>query len=445
MDIDKILSKAGIVQLNPMQLEVARLMSLTTDDITIISPTGSGKTVAYMLPVIFKMNPNLDMLQVAVIVPSRELAKQSLEVFSSLGTGIRGMALYGGRATMDEHRDIVKIRPQIIFATPGRLNDHIAKGNINVLGIRILVLDEFDKCLNMGFADEMKNVFMSLPSVERRILLSATDCDEIPEFVNMERTQMVDYTDGNDEKKVSDRVTEYVVRSSSKDKLETLSKILCSFGDSSTIVFLNYRDSVERTWRYLTDKGFVASLYHGGLEQREREDNLNTFGNGSATVLVSTDLASRGLDIPDVDNIVHYHIPIGEAEYVHRVGRTARWQAEGRTFLLLGPEESVPEYICRKLPEYKLPEVLSSIPKPRMSTLYIGKGKKDKISKKDVLGFLCKVCRLQGRDIGKITVAERYCYVAVESGKVEQVLRFSSGEKIKGIRTEIELKSPLRK
>ena len=445
MDIDKILSRLGVDQLNPMQLEVARLMSLTTDDITILSPTGSGKTLAYMLPVVFKMNPNLDMVQVAVIVPSRELAKQSLEVFRSLGTGIRGMALYGGRATMDEHRDIVKLRPQIIFATPGRLNDHIAKSNINVLGIRFLVLDEFDKCLNMGFAEEMKKVFVSLPSIERRILLSATDCDEIPEFVNMERTQIVDYIESNNDKNVSDRVTEFVVRSLSKDKLETLFKTLCSFGNSSTIVFLNYRDSVERTWRYLTDKGFVASLYHGGLEQREREDNLNAFGNGSTTVLVCTDLASRGLDIPDVDNIIHYHIPLGEAEYVHRVGRTARWQAKGRTFLLLGLEECVPDYICRELPEYEILEDTLTIPQPRMSTLYIGKGKKDKISKKDVLGFLCKVCRLQGRDIGKINVAERYCYVAIESSKVEQVLRFSSGEKIKGIRTEIELKSPLRK
>ncbi len=444
MDIDKILSRLGINQLNEMQTDVARAMYRTTDDITILSPTGSGKTLAYMLPVVFRIKPELNCAQVAVIVPSRELAKQSLEVFKQLGTGLRGMALYGGRTAMDEHREIDKLCPQIIFATPGRLNDHIAKGNINVHGIRVLVLDEFDKCLNMGFADEMKDVFLSMPSVERRILLSATDCEEIPSFVNMERNILIDYSEKDSDKNVSDRVAEYVVLSPSKDKLETLSHLLRSFGQSSTIVFLNYRDSVERTWRYLTDCGFIASIYHGGLEQREREDNLNAFSNGSTTVLVCTDIASRGLDIPDVDNIVHYHLPQAEPEYVHRVGRTARWQAEGRTFLLLNKEEKVPEYIDREIPEYVIPSDLPPIAKPRMSTLYIGKGKKDKISKKDVLGFLCKVCRLQGTEIGKINVTERYCYVAVQSDKIKQVLNLSSGEKIKGVRTEIELKSPSR-
>lgn len=444
MDIDQILTRLGITELNDMQLDAARLLSTTDDDITILSPTGSGKTLAYLLPVVFKMNDTLDALQVVVMLPSRELAKQSLEVFRSLGTGMRGMALYGGRMTMEEHREIVKQHPQIVFATPGRLNDHIAKGNLNVHGVRILVLDEFDKCLNMGFADEMQRVFASLPSVQRRILLSATDCDEIPAFVDMDYNQTIDYTEHEDGSNVSDRVEEYVVKSPSKDKLETLAQLLRSFGSASTIVFLNYRNSVERTYEYLTEQGFVASLYHGGLEQREREDNLNAFSNGSATVLVSTDIASRGLDIPDVDNVVHYHLPQGEAEYVHRVGRTARWEAEGRTFLLLGPEEHLPEFISDELPEYTIPADLPAVAKPRMATLYIGKGKKDKISKKDVLGFLCKVCRLQGSEIGKINVTERYCYVAVDSTKVKQVLRLSSGEKIKGVKTEIELKSPIR-
>lgn len=440
MDIDSILSKLNIRSLNKMQLDVARLMSVTDDDITILSPTGSGKTLAYLLPIVFKLNPESDFLQAVVMVPSRELAKQSAEVLKSMGVSLRGLALYGGRAAMEEHREIKKVQPQIVFATPGRLNDHIAKGNINPRSVRILVLDEFDKCLEMGFADEMKRVFDSLPLVERRVLLSATRSEQIPNFVNMQHVSVVDYTAPDSGISASERISTFTVRSQQKDKLETLSRLLQSLGNESSIVFLNYRDSVERTFAYLKERGFVASMYHGGLDQREREDNLYVFSNGSSTVLVSTDLASRGLDIPDVDNIIHYHFPQGESEYVHRVGRTARWEAKGRTFLLLGPQEVLPEYISADVEEYTIPEELPDVPKPRRATIYIGKGKKDKISKSDVLGFLCKKCRLTSANIGKIDVLDRYCYVAVDKAKAAQVLKLANGEKIKGVKTEFMLK-----
>lgn len=439
MNIDNILQKLHITALNKMQLDVARAVSTTEGDILVLSPTGSGKTLAYLLPSVFRLNPVVDALQMVVMVPSRELAKQSEEVLRSMGVPLRGMALYGGRPAMEEHREMQKIHPQIVFATPGRMNDHIAKHNLNPKGVRLLVIDEFDKSLEMGFCDEMQKVVDSLPSVERRILLSATDNADIPRFVNMQHTLRIDYTEPDSGISAAERIKSFVVRSEQKDKLDTLRRLLLSFGNKSSIVFLNYRNSVERTFDYLQSEGFVCSAYHGGLDQRQREDNLYKFSNGSTTVLVSTDLASRGLDIPDVDNIIHYHLPQGEAEYTHRVGRTARWDAEGRTFILLGPDEQLPEYVSADMSEYTIPADLPQAPQPRMATIYIGKGKKDKISKSDVLGFLCKKCRLSGNEIGRIDVAERYCYAAVLRSKLNSVLRLAAGEKIKGVKTIVEI------
>lgn len=438
MNIDDILKKLDIDRLNEMQLNVARTISTTDNDIIVLSPTGSGKTLAYLLPLIFQLNPALDTLQMVVIVPTRELAKQSVEVLHTMGVPLRGLALYGGRPAMEEHREIIKARPQIVFATPGRINDHIAKGNINSKGVCLLVIDEFDKCLEMGFNDEMQKVIDKLPSVRRRILLSATDCEDIPNFVNMHHAERVDYTEPDSCITVSDRIKSFVVKSKEKDKLETLYRLLLSFGEKSSIAFLNYRNSVERTYGFLQEKGFVCSIYHGGLDQRQREDNLYKFSNGSSSVLVSTDIASRGLDIPDVDNIVHYHLPQGESEYTHRVGRTARWDAEGRTFILLGPQEQLPEYVDQQMTEYTIPDELPQIPRPRMATIYIGKGKKDKISKGDVLGYLCKKCGLSGDEIGRIDVSDRFCYAAVLRAKLKNVLRLAAGEKIKGIKTVVE-------
>lgn len=236
----------------------------------------------------------------------------------------------------------------------------------------------------------------------------------------------------------STRVEMYYVESPDKDKVGTLLSLLCGFGNASTIVFLNFRESVERVSEYLTDKGFVVSSFHGGLEQKEREDAIFKFSNGSANVLVATDLASRGLDMPDVDNIVHYHLPVGRDEYVHRTGRTARWNAGGRAFFLLGPGEEVPAYVEEPVTVYNVPGGAVVPPRPRMVTLYIGKGKKDKVSRGDVLGFLCKSGGLDGSDIGRIDIRERWSYAAVAIDKWEDAVKRASGQKLKGIKTVIE-------
>ncbi|WP_277044389.1 DEAD/DEAH box helicase [Prevotella multiformis] len=431
----KILTKLGIT-LNAMQEETADAVLHTGKDVVVISPTGSGKTYAYLLPLIQRLKASSDELQAVVLVPGRELALQSACVLKDMGSGLRAMALYGGRPAMEEHRALREVKPQIVFATPGRLNDHLDKANIDAGTVKWLVIDEFDKCLELGFQEEMMHILSRLPGIERRILLSATESESIPDFVSMGRTVRLDYR--TDNSGVSDRIRLYTVASPEKDKLETLSSLLLSLGDKSSIVFLNYRDSVERTALFLKEKGFTVSWFHGGLEQHEREAALYRFSNGSAPILVSTDLASRGLDIPDVDNIIHYHLPETEENYVHRVGRTARWDKEGKTFFVLGPGEHLPEYAGKCQDEYQIPERLPSPSQPRMGTIYIGKGKKDKISKMDIVGFLCKKGGLNASEIGKIDVKDRFSYVAVSRRKIKELLRLTKGEKIKGIHTVVE-------
>ena len=433
--LERILDKLGI-ELNGMQQDTMHAILHSDRNVIVLSPTGSGKTIAYLLPLVQLIDANEASPQALVVTPGRELALQSADVLKSMGSGLQTMACYGGRPTMDEHRVMRQVCPQIIFGTPGRLNDHIDKGNIVTDHIKYLVIDEFDKCLEMGFQDEMERLIESLPFLKRRFLISATEADDMPRFVNMGRVELVDYR--LDDEQVPDRVHIYKVESPQKDKLETLSQLLLSLGDASSIVFLNYRDSVERTDRFLQERGFATSAFHGGLDQQAREDALYKFSNGSANVFVSTDLGARGLDIPDIDNIIHYHLPESEDGYIHRVGRTARWDAMGRSFFILGPSEEIPSYVDAEVEEYVMPETLPAPAKPKMATLYIGKGKKDKISKGDIVGFLCKNAGLTASEIGRIDVKERYCYVAVARPKLKQTLKLVQGKKIKGIKTLVE-------
>ncbi len=430
----KGLDKLGIAELNSMQQEAYDAILRTQNDVLILSPTGSGKTLAYLLPLVELIDANNDNVQALVVVPGRELSLQSDRVLRQMGCGVRSQACYGGRTAMEEHKVLKQNRPQIVFGTPGRINDHLEKGNIDANNIKYLVIDEFDKCLEMGFQNEMSKLIATLPALRRRVLLSATEAEQIPRFVEMKKTQRLDYLD--DEQEVSERVEVYEVKSPQKDKLDTLSLLLKNIGEQQSVVFLNYRDSVERVDQYLRQQGFVTSAFHGGLDQRQREDALYKFSNGSSTVLVSTDLASRGLDIPNLENVIHYHLPVNEEALIHRVGRTARWQASGRTFFIVGPEEKIMVEGIDAEP-FEL-NAVSVLPKPIMGTIYIGKGKKDKISKGDIAGFLCKVGGLSSQDIGRIDITDRYAYVAVRREVINSMLKNVSGQKIKGLKTVVE-------
>ena len=433
--ITQALTNLKIESLNPMQ-ETAIESWREGKDLILLSPTGSGKTLAYLLPLLETLQPDVKGVQAVVLVPSRELALQIDQVFKSLNTPYRVMSCYGGRPAMEEHRTMKGINPSVIIGTPGRMNDHLGKQNFDVTDVQTLIIDEFDKCLEFGFQEEMATVIGQLPRLKRRFLLSATDAEEIPRFTGLNQTLKLNFLSVDEP--ISERIHIYKVLSPIKDKLETLYQLLCTLGNKSTLVFCNHRESVERVGKYLQSKKYPCGIFHGGMEQDDRERSLYKFRNGSCHVLISTDLAARGLDIPEIENIVHYHMPIQEDGYIHRNGRTARWEADGNSYIILHPEENLPAYIQEEPEWFEIPENIPHPAQPQFVTLYIGKGKKDKINKIDIVGFLSKKGNLGKEEIGRIDVKDHYAYVAITRKKIKETLKSIKNEKIKGVKTIIE-------
>lgn len=433
------LHSLGIEHLNPMQEEMLAEVR-RHDSLVLLSPTGSGKTLGYMLPVLEAMQPGLHPT-VLVLVPSRELAIQTQGVATRLCRDAKAYACYGGRPAMDEHRAMRSLSPQLIIGTPGRILDHLQKGNFESQGIGTLVIDEFDKSLELGFRQQMADIMAMLPSVRKRILLSATDSPEIPSFVGAGKVHRMNYLADTDTD-YSDRISQYLLRSPEKDKLETLGRLLCSLGSTPSMVFLNYREAVDRVYQFLQKAGFCVSAFHGAMEQKDRERALFRFQSGCANVLVSTDLAARGLDIADVGNIIHYHLPMNSEAYIHRNGRTARWDRAGASYLILGPEENLDKLDC--LTDIAEMEVPSSyqVPSSRWETLYIGRGKKDKVNKVDIVGFLCKTGGLERDQLGMVTVFPHWSFAAVDRTCIRSLMARIGGQKIKGQKTIIE---PIRR
>ena len=433
------LHSLGIEHLNPMQEEMLAEVR-RHDSLVLLSPTGSGKTLGYMLPVLEAMQPGLHPT-VLVLVPSRELAIQTQGVATRLCRDAKAYACYGGRPAMDEHRAMRNLSPQLIIGTPGRILDHLQKGNFESQGIGTLVIDEFDKSLELGFRQQMADIMAMLPSVRKRILLSATDSPEIPSFVGAGKVHRMNYLADTDTD-YSDRISQYLLRSPEKDKLETLGRLLCSLGSTPSMVFLNYREAVDRVYQFLQKAGFCVSAFHGAMEQKDRERALFRFQSGCANVLVSTDLAARGLDIADVGNIIHYHLPMNSEAYIHRNGRTARWDRAGASYLILGPEENLDKLDCLTgIIPMEVPDSYQ-VPSSRWETLYIGRGKKDKVNKVDIVGFLCKTGGLEREQLGMVTVFPHWSFAAVDRTCIRSLMARIGGQKIKGQKTIIE---PIRR
>ncbi len=436
-DTERILSAMGFSALTPMQTAMGEA-GRGRGAVALLSPTGSGKTLAYLLPLAAAVDSAADTLQAVVITPTRELAAQSEETLRRMKTPLRSVTLHGGRPAMDEHRRLREVKPQVVFATPGRLNDHLAKGNISGAGVRTLVMDEFDKCLELGFQAEMEQAVAQFPRTERQWLLSATDAEEIPAFMHRlaPRFERLDFLSGAASPR--ERTTVYSVPSPKKDKLGTLGALLTHIKGEAAIVFVSYRESAERVGKWLRGEGFTAEIYHGGMEQEHRERALYKFRCGAANVLVCTDLAARGLDIPEVRAVIHYHLPAKEEDYTHRNGRTARWDADGAVYLIVGPEETLPAF-ADDAETLALPQDARLRPTPpRYASVYIGRGKRDKLSKGDVLGFLCKKGGLRSEDLGRIDVHPHCAYASVLRQNLAPALRAVAGEKIKGMKTIVE-------
>lgn len=431
--IDAILHHLHISELNEMQ-QASLEPALNKQDIILLSPTGSGKTLAFLLPLIKQLQTGQQGMQVLILVPARELALQIQSVFKSMQTPWTAYSCYGGHPYSEEEKYISANNPDVIIGTPGRIADHMRRNSLQPEKFRILIVDEFDKSLEFGFEEEMEEIIIQLINVKKRVLVSATDMEVIPIFTGVVNPVKLNFLPDHVQKQ---KLGFYKLISPSKDKIQTLYQLLCVLGEESTMVFCNHRESVERVNALLRKEKIYCEMFHGGMEQPDRERSLFKFRSGSSNVLVSTDLASRGLDIPEVRHIVHYHLPVNEEAFTHRNGRTARWDAGGSSYLIITELETLPGYLTEIPEEYLLPVSVPPPFKPEWTTLYVGKGKKDKLSKTDILGFLYKKGNLSNADIGLCEVKKRNSFVTVRSNKVKQLLSLISGEKIKGIKTII--------
>ncbi len=432
-NIQQYLDRLKIKVLNEMQL--AAINSIEKNDaLVLLAATGSGKTMAFLLPVLNFLNIENKNVQALIMVPSRELALQIESVLKQMQTGFKITVCYGGHKREIEENNLVQ-PPAIIIGTAGRMADHIRRNNFSTKDVQFLVLDEFDKSLELGFVDEMQFILQSLPAIKKRLLTSATYAVDIPSFVQMEDTVTLNFLPEINKENESLRI--HTLLSNDKDKLQTLLQLICFCNNTSTIIFCNHRDAVERTSAFLNDQGIVNVFYHGGMEQLDREVALTKFRNTTSNILVTTDLASRGLDIEDIRNIIHYHLPHAEAEFTHRNGRTARMDATGNVYVIWSNEDRLPTYITKDAIEFILPEKLSIPDKPKWSTLFFSAGKKDKIHKIDIVGFLAKICHLKKDEIGLIDVKDFTAFAAVRKSKIGEVVELAKEKKIKGKKIKV--------
>ena len=430
--ISELLKNVSINALNEMQKE-AYPGFIRHRDSLLLSPTGSGKTIAFLLAVLELMQEETNLVQCLILVPSRELAIQIEQVWKKLATGFKVSCCYGGHDMQTEIQNLVEA-PSLLIGTPGRIADHIRRETFLVDGIRTLVLDEFDKSLALGFEEEMSFVIGAIPKITKRIMVSATAAIQVPEFAGVQNLFVMDHMVNEED---NEQLSVQLVISETKDKAERLAQLLCYIGSEQTIIFCNHRDAVERTSILLKEKGIQNAAFHGGMEQMQREQTLIQFRNGSVNFLVATDLAARGLDIPEIKHIIHYHLPSTFAEFTHRNGRTARMNAIGTAYLLMHREEPMPNYIRQNLEPLEIP-VNQKPPKPALyTTIYINGGKKDKLNKVDIVGFLAQKGKLDKEDIGLIVVKDFNSFVAVKKSKVNVMLDKVADEKIKGTKYKI--------
>ena len=433
MELQPIYEKLQIQEMNQMQKSTFQA-SENEQDIILLSPTGSGKTLAFLFPVLRNLQKDISGIQAIILVPARELALQIEQVFKNMGTDFKVTICYGGHDKKIEINNLTQA-PAVLIGTPGRIAYHLKNNNFEPKTIKTLVLDEFDKALELGFEEDMNFIISSLKNISQRFLTSATSMDNIPKFVGLDNEKTINFLKLGEAKP---NIQLKKVMTIPEEKLETLFKLICKIGNKRTLIFCNHRDAVDRISELLREKGIDRETFHGGMEQDERERALLKFRNDSTRILITTDLASRGLDIPEVESIVHYQLPPKEDAFIHRNGRTARMHAKGFAYLIMTEEENFP-FIKGNTPEENITENYRIPAKTPFQTIYISAGKKDKVNKVDIVGYLIKKGELAKEDVGIIEVKDTTSYVAVARNKVKDVLKKLANEKLKGKKIKMEI------
>jgi len=417
----QILAKLGISKLNDMQHEAMNTIPKSPNTV-LLSPTGSGKTVAFLLPIIQQLDPNCDEIQALVLVPSRELAIQIEQVMRKMGSGYKVNAVYGGRAGSKDKLEL-KHRPAVLIGTPGRVAAHLYKESFETKHIKTLVLDEFDKSLEVGFEVDMRDILDELPNIEKRVLTSATFGVEIPKFLEFIDPITIDYLE-----KESSQLALKKVIASDKTKLKTLVDTLCHIGNQPGIIFCNFKDTIKQVSEYLWENKISHGCFYGGMEQIDREKTLIKFRNGTHQVIIATDLAARGIDIPEMKFIIHFQLPSRVEEFTHRNGRTARMNAAGTAYVLVW-DSNIPSYVnapdIQKLDHAPVPEPTG------WQTLFISGGRKDKISKGDIAGLFFKQGKLNKDEVGVIELQSNCAYVSVKSVVANKLIPLVNNTRLK--------------
>ena len=418
----EILAKLGITALNPMQEEALSAIGATPNTV-LLSPTGTGKTVAFLLPTLDALDVACNSVQLLILVPSRELAIQIEQVIREMGSGFKANAVYGGRPFSKDKVELAHT-PAIVIGTPGRVADHLRRETFSVATIKTIVLDEFDKSLEVGFETEMREIIEHLPAIEKRILTSATQGIEIPIFAGVQNPKVIDY--------LGTKTTNLAIKkvlAPQKDKIQTLVKLLHNIGNQPGIIFCNFKDTIQFVSDALKDNNIPHGCFHGDLEQLDRERALIKFRNGTHQIIIATDLAARGLDIPELNFIIHYQLPLKAEEFTHRNGRTARMHAQGTAYVLQWKHETAPDFITTS-EIVKLKDKHTTI-QPQWATLYISGGRRDKISKGDLAGLFFKQGKLERNELGVIELKQDCAFVAVPKHKVASVIEKTNNTRLK--------------
>lgn len=425
-----ILKKLGITGLNPMQKEAFTAIQ-KEEEVILLSPTGTGKTLAFLLPLIEQLDPDNPNVQLLIVAPSRELAIQIEQVTRNMGSGHKANVVYGGRAIAKDFIELNTL-PAILIGTPGRLADHMSRETFSVEHINTIVLDEFDKSLEIGFEEEMAFILSDIPQLKKRILTSATQEVDLPEFVGLQNPVTINYLNSG-----LPALTVKKIRSPQKDKLHILVETLCHIGDQPGIVFCNFKDSIQRVSDHLTKQGIHHGTFFGGMEQKERERALIKFRNGTHQILLATDLAARGIDVPEIGFIIHYHLPLREQEFIHRNGRTARMNRQGSAYVLVWDGDELPDFIEQLDTEHL---TKGAPPKPSdWRTVFLSGGRKDKISKGDIAGLFFKQGGLEKDQLGLIELKQDCAFVAVHRTKVDHIIQTLNNSKIKKRKLRLQI------
>ncbi|ALQ09666.1 ATP-dependent RNA helicase DbpA [Pseudoalteromonas fuliginea] len=434
------LSTLGYAHMTPVQAQSLPPV-LAGKDIIAQAKTGSGKTAAFSLGVLAKLNVKRFRIQSLVLCPTRELAEQVAVEMRKLARGIHNikiLTLCGG-VSIGPQIGSLEHGAHIIVGTPGRVDDHIRKGTLRLDDVETLVLDEADQMLDMGFQDTLDAIIERIPQNRQTLLFSATFPRAIEAIAKrvLKNPEMVKV----EEEQAKSTIKQYFYKmDNNKQRYPTLKLLLLKFTPQSCVVFCNTKVETQQVCDDLADEGFSAVALHGDLEQRDRERTLIHFANKSASILVATDVAARGLDIDDMDMVINYHLAHDTQTHVHRVGRTGRAGKKGIACSIYGEAEAfkiaqIGDHYERDITPEQMPpfNLLDKPPyRPEMVTLMIDSGKKQKVRAGDILGALTGKDGVAGRQVGKINVLDNVAFVAVERNSSKPALRKLTEGNIKG-------------